>query len=140
MCRRNPSLWIHVDYGSACVFQSQHGAQKRNRKKSGPIMRFYSLKYQASGFPLHRGKLCILSKSRIVVGVGKLEYACYLRCLQGTEVNPVSLCFRNSRNKLNEQTKDKHVEIENREVILSGRIRGRLKWVKRFSYMVMDGN
>lgn len=56
------------------------------------------------------------------------------------EVNPVSLCFRNSRNKLNEQTKDKHVEIENREVILSGRIRGRLKWVKRFNYMVMDGN
>lgn len=90
-------------------------------------MRFYSPKYQASGSPLCRGKLCILSNSRIVVGVGKLEYACYLRCLQGTEVNPVSLCFRNSRNKLNEQTKDKHVEIENREVILSGRIKGQVE-------------
>ena len=70
-------------------------------------MRFYSLKYQAAGSPLYRGKLCIPSNSRIVVGVGKLVYACYLRCLQGTGVNPVSLCCRNSRNKINEQTKSK---------------------------------
>ena len=95
-------LWLCL-----CPSEPAWSPEDKKKKKTSPIMRFYSLKYQAAGSPLCRGKLCIPSNSRIVVGVGKLVYVCYLRCPQGTGVNPVSLCCRNSRNKINEQTKSK---------------------------------
>ena len=83
---------------------SPEAKQEKKKKKNQSHYEILFSEVSSSRFSIMQQKALYSLQQQ---GGGKEWVNFYLICLQGTGMNPVSLCFRNSRNKINEQTKSK---------------------------------